>query len=141
MCIALSLAVCACDFSDPLSAVDNGEGLLLLDSLSGWNESRRTICVVRERSSTSCSSASAEVHLSGVAHPGQVAAQWRRGDPRTVDVFLFGGSIERCRPRSRDGGVTIVLRQLPLERMPSRDSWNPDASAPLFEGQPDRCRA
>jgi hypothetical protein len=140
ICVALALTLCSCDFSDPLSAIDNGEGMVLVDSLSGWNETSRTICVRGERSRTSCSSRSAEVYLTDVPRFGQLQAEWRNGDPHTVDVFLFGGSIERCQSRSRDGDVNIVVRQLPIARMPSPDIWNPDVNRRLFEGQPNRCQ-
>lgn len=115
--------------------------MVLVDSLSGWNENARTICLTAERSRTSCASGSAEVYIADVPRFGQVQAEWRNGDPATVDVFVFGGTVRRCRPRSRQGGITITLRQLPVSRMPSADSWNPDTTPRLFAGQPDRCEA
>jgi hypothetical protein len=139
LCIPLIASLCSCEFSDPLSAIDNGRGMELVDSLSGWNEDSRTICLTPERSRTSCSSRSAEVYITNVPRFGQAQAEWRNGDPSTVDVFVFGGTIVRCRPRSRQGEVRIILRQLPLSRMPSADSWNPDTTPGLSAGQPDRC--
>jgi hypothetical protein len=140
-CVPLVAALYACDFSDPLYTTSNGEGMVLVDSLSGWNEDSRAICLSSEGSRMSCSSRSAEVYIRDARHVGQVQAEWRDGDPSTVDVFVFGGIVERCQARSREGGVEIVLRQLPLSRMPSPDSWNPDTTSRLFRGQPDRCRA
>lgn len=135
------MMLCACDFSDPLSATDNGDGMVLVDAFSGWNEDSRTICLRREGSRTSCSSSAAEVYISNVPDFGQVQAQWRNGDPKTVDVFAFGGTIERCRPRSREGGVTITLRQLRVADMPSVNRWNLHPMPRLFHGQPDLCAA
>jgi hypothetical protein len=115
--------------------------MLLVDSRSGWNEESRIICLRPERSQTSCSSRSAEVYISNVPSFGQMQAEWRNGDPNTVDVFVFGGTIERCRRRSRVGGKTINLKQLPVSQMPSADTWNPDTTPRLFEDQPNRCGA
>ena len=136
--LAAAFALCACEFSDPLSAISNGDGMSVVDSLKGWNHSSRTICLWAEGSNTSCSSWAAEVYITEVPNYGQVEAEWRNGDPKTVDVFVIGGTIERCRNRSRNGGITITLRQLPLSRMPPPGIWSP-ASSYMFEGLPDLC--
>jgi len=112
--------------------------MVLVDSLIGWNEDSRTICLTPERSRTSCSSRAAEVYITNVPRSGQVHAEWRNGEAATVDVFVFGGTIVRCRPRSRQGEVTIILRQVPLSWMPSADGWYAD-SPRLFAGRPNRC--
>lgn len=141
LCGPLLAALCSCDFRDALYVIDNGDGMSLIDSLSGWDEDSRTICVRPERSRTSCSSRSAEVYIRDVRHPGQVQAEWRNGNPKIVDVFVFGGTIERCRPRSREGGVRIILRQLPVSEIPTPNGWEPGTTPGLFKGQPDRCGA
>ena len=71
-------------------------------------------------------------------HFGQVHAEWRKNDPTTVEVFVFGGRITRCQPRS--AGVRIVLRQLPLSHLPSQDNWS-DTTTRMFDGVPDSCAA
>jgi hypothetical protein len=138
---SLTTMLCACDFSDPLSAIDNGDGMVLVDSLSGWKKDGRTICLRRESSRSSCSSSAAEVYISNVPDIEQVQAEWRNGDPKTVDVFVFDGTIEHCLPRSREGGITITLRQLPVAEMPSANRWNIHTIPRLFQDQPDICAA
>jgi hypothetical protein len=137
---ALAVSLGACNFTDPLSGHDNGDGMVLLDALSGWGKNARIVCLTRERSRDSCSSRSAEVYVEDVPDFGQVHAEWRRNDPRTVDVFVFGGTIVRCQPMSRHGDVRIRLWQLGEGPIPSRDGWIPNTTL-LFEGQPNRCGA
>jgi hypothetical protein len=38
-----------CNFTDPLSARDNGEGKVLIDAFAGWWENARIVCLRRER--------------------------------------------------------------------------------------------
>lgn len=139
MAVVSAVPLRVCDFSDPLIATQNGRGMVLVDSVAGLTENSRTICLRAESSRTSCSARAAEVLITDVRHSGQVFAQWRNGDPQTVDVFVFGGKVERCRSPSRQGGVRIVLRKLPTSRMPSPDVWYVDSTPLLFEGQPNRC--
>lgn len=138
--VVLAAPLGGCNFTDPLSAHDNGDGMVLIDALSGWGKDARIVCLTRERSRDSCSSRSAEVYVEDVPHFGQVQAVWRKNDPTTVDVFVFGGTIVRCRPVSRHGDIRIRLWQLGEGPMPSPDGWNPNTTLP-FEGQPNRCGA
>jgi hypothetical protein len=121
---------------DALSATDNGEGLILIDAEAGWPYPLRIICLLNEGPRSSCSSDAAAVVIDDHRHPGQVFSRWRKNDPKTVEVFVFGARIERCIPRS--AGVHIVLRQLPLSQMPSIDSWS-EATTRMFAELPDRC--
>src|SRR5687767_5398254 len=93
LCAALATMLSSCD-SDPLYVIGNGRGMQIVDSLSGWNEDSRSICVRPERSPAACSSLSAEVYFRDVRHSGQVQAEWRNDHPQIVDVYVFGGTID-----------------------------------------------
>lgn len=136
--MALAAASCSLESVDALAATDNGEGLILIDAEAGWPYPLRIICLLEEGSRSSCSSDAAAVVVADYRHPGQVLSQWRKNDPKTVEVFVFGARIERCVARS--AGVHIVLRELPLSQMPSADTWS-EATTRLFDELPDRCAA
>ncbi|HEX8193159.1 MAG TPA: hypothetical protein VF552_09685 [Allosphingosinicella sp.] len=121
---------------DPLSAVGNGEGLLLLDAEAGWRDSRRIVCVQVEGSRGSCSSDTAAVVVDDYRHSAQVSAQWRKNDPNTIEVLVFGGEIARC--SSPSSGARVILRQLPMAQRPSREGWD-DITTRMFDGVRDSC--
>lgn len=135
---ALALPSCSGMGFDALWGTDNGEGLLLVDAEVGWPVKRRIVCLVEEESRSSCSPDDAAVVIGGYSYPAQVFTQWRKNDPATVEIFLFGGRIVRC--ASPVLGVRVILRQLPLSQLPSQDRWD-DATTRMFDGVPDRCAA
>jgi len=134
--IGLAAASCSLESVDALSAIDNGEGLVLIDAEAGWPYPLRIICLLHEGSRSSCSSDAAAVVIDDYRHPAQVLAQWRKNDPKTVEVFVFGARIARC--VARPVGVHIALRQLPLSQLQSVHSWS-EATTRMFNALPDRC--
>ena len=106
--VALSLAVSACQGTDPLSVIDNPAGdaavmHVLLDPQS------HAICAARSLSDP-CDEQTADVLVSDVAAVGDVKAEWT--DNRTLWVKVASGKITRQAARSRDGRTRIeVIRK------------------------------
>lgn len=133
--VAASVLVAGCQRFDPLTVSENGQGHQFVDVLMGTRT--RVLCVGEVRARETCPYGR-NVEVREVPDFGQLIAEWRRTDPATVDVYLFGGDVVRCEPHIGEIGVRVALHRLPLAEMGERNGWD-EAKVAQFARAPDLC--
>lgn len=139
-CLIMALVtVIGCQRIDPLEVQDNGAGTEMEHAMLGLHE--RLVCIKQKGAPRPCGPKTAQVYVRGLGDSSrhtQMYAHWREGDPKTVEVFVFGGTVARCRNQTESGEIRLVLKQATYGWMPSTSGWK-CATELLFGDVPNSC--
>lgn len=122
----------ACNRVDPLSVMENNNGVALVDAMVGSDG--RIICLLSTRTDA-CSPNTAHVYVRGIPRFGALRARWK--EQNVVEVSVFGGEIIRCRNTLEGADIRIVLRHVPTRQ--GDDEWD-ESDTRAFDSVPDSCR-
>lgn len=117
----LALLLAGCTSENDVRRISNDAGLVAVDI--GQAGTTRRICIMHASDRGPCTSEVADLIVNDLTSPGQVAIRWRQSEPAILDVVMFGGEIDRCRQPPSGIKARMIVRSLPLARMPAPEDW------------------
>ena len=107
--IATASLLCGCDRLDPLVVLDSADGSAVIQDVLATRSGDRIICVSSDIRQ-SCTRSSADVIVSQIANPADVAVNWAAYQNHVVIVDVASGNLERSPRTALNGLVTIEYR-------------------------------